>query len=184
MGASTPQRRCPARNPPPSLGGDIDTRRSCSDSCSDSCSSVPALVRGARGGRPPARGARRACCRPPCHPVVRGARGGRHPARGATIDVSSVATGTVPTEHCGAEVACLLSPLFEIQLTSNMRSRPRRDTKNQGPVRSTGTALQDFDATGSVGLQDVAQPAIEITMPGHASPRVPAGAPEPLTHFV
>ena len=60
------------------------------------------------------------------------------------IDVSSVATGNVPTEHCGAEVACLLAPLFEIQLTSNMRSRPHRDTKNQG----------------------VAQPAIEITMPG------------------
>ena len=35
----------------------------CSDSCSDSCSD-PALVRGARGGRPPARGALRACCRP------------------------------------------------------------------------------------------------------------------------
>ena len=125
---------------PISLGGDIDAR-SCSDSCSDSCSSVPALVRGARGGRPPARGARRACCRPPCHPVVRGARGGRHPARGATIDVSSVATGNVPTEHCGAEVACLLAPLFEIQLTSNMRSRPRRDTKNQA-VTSLGTPGQ------------------------------------------
>ena len=39
-------------------------------------------------------------------------------------------------------------------------------------------------ATCAVGLQDVAQPAIEITMPGHASPRVPAGAPEPLTHFL
>ena len=59
------------------------------------------------------------------------------------IDVSSVATGNVPTEHCGAEVACLLAPLFEIQLTSNMRSRPRRDTKNQA-VTSLGTPGQPF----------------------------------------